>query len=92
MNLALSASSTTVFQIQAATGLLIERFLSGPLVGDQQIGALIAANALHTLIFSRDPPTSQPHPPDVSALIRLCDVYLIPLATNMGTAEILVRT
>lgn len=60
--------------------------------GDQQIGALIAANALDLVIFLRDPLTAQPHEPDVSALIRLCDVYSIPLATNMGTAEILVRT
>jgi methylglyoxal synthase len=79
-------------KIQEATGLSIERFQSGPLGGDQQIGALIAANALDLVIFLRDPLTAQPHEPDVSALIRLCDVYAIPLATNMGTAEILVRT
>ncbi|MEH7802134.1 methylglyoxal synthase, partial [Bacillus pumilus] len=55
------------------------------------IGALIADNAMDLVLFFRDPLTAQPHEPDVSALIRLCDVYTIPLATNMGTAEILVR-
>ncbi|MEC3656259.1 methylglyoxal synthase [Bacillus sp. CIS52] len=88
----LYATGTTGLKIQEATGLSIERFQSGPLGGDQQIGALIAANALDLVIFLRDPLTAQPHEPDVSALIRLCDVYAIPLATNMGTAEILVRT
>ncbi|MDY7430956.1 methylglyoxal synthase [Bacillus mojavensis] len=88
----LYATGTTGLKIQEATGLKIQRFQSGPLGGDQQIGALIAANALDLVIFLRDPLTAQPHEPDVSALIRLCDVYSIPLATNMGTAEILVRT
>ena len=88
----LYATGTTGLKIQGATGLQIGRFQSGPLGGDQQIGALIAANALDLVIFLRDPLTAQPHEPDVSALIRLCDVYSIPLATNMGTAEILVRT
>ncbi|WGD89987.1 methylglyoxal synthase [Bacillus subtilis] len=88
-NYDLYATGTTGLKIQEATGLQIERFQSG---GDQQIGALIAANALDLVIFLRDPLTAQPHEPDVSALIRLCDVYSIPLATNMGTAEILVRT
>ncbi|MBD0406696.1 methylglyoxal synthase [Bacillus siamensis] len=88
----LYATGTTGLKIQEATGLSVERFQSGPLGGDQQIGALIAANALDLVIFLRDPLTAQPHEPDVSALIRLCDVYAIPLATNMGTAEILVRT
>ncbi|MDU0811735.1 methylglyoxal synthase [Bacillus siamensis] len=88
----LYATGTTGLKIQKSTGLSVERFQSGPLGGDQQIGALIAANALDLVIFLRDPLTAQPHEPDVSALIRLCDVYAIPLATNMGTAEILVRT
>ncbi|MCG8397378.1 methylglyoxal synthase [Bacillus atrophaeus] len=88
----LYATGTTGLKIQEATGLSVERFQSGPLGGDQQIGALIAANALDLVIFLRDPLTAQPHEPDVSALIRLCDVYAIPLATNMGTAEILVRS
>ena len=74
-----------------ATGLEVTRFRSGPLGGDQQIGAMIANNDMDMVIFFRDPLTAQPHEPDVSALIRLCDVYQVPLATNMGTAEILLK-
>ena len=59
--------------------------------GDQQIGSAIANNEMDMVIFFRDPLTAQPHEPDVTALIRLCDVYQIPLATNMGTAEILLK-
>lgn len=87
----LYATGTTGLRVKEATGLPIHRFQSGPLGGDQQIGALIADNAMDLVLFFRDPLTAQPHEPDVSALIRLCDVYTIPLATNMGTAEILVR-
>ncbi|MCL6796487.1 methylglyoxal synthase [Bacillus altitudinis] len=87
----LYATGTTGLRVKEATGLPIQRFQSGPLGGDQQIGAMIADNAMDLVLFFRDPLTAQPHEPDVSALIRLCDVYAIPLATNMGTAEILVR-
>ncbi|MCP1529731.1 methylglyoxal synthase [Bacillus pumilus] len=90
-NHTLYATGTTGLRVKEATGLPIHRFQSGPLGGDQQIGALIADNAMDLVLFFRDPLTAQPHEPDVSALIRLCDVYTIPLATNMGTAEILVR-
>lgn len=74
----------------AETSLKIHRFKSGPLGGDQQVGALIAENKMDLVIFFKDPLTAQPHEPDISALIRLCDVYTIPLATNMATAEILL--
>lgn len=87
----LFATGTTGLRIQEATGLSIHRFRSGPLGGDQEIGALIAQNKMDMVLFFRDPLTAQPHEPDITALIRLCDVYSIPLATNMGTAEILVR-
>ncbi|ASS91715.1 MAG: methylglyoxal synthase [Bacillaceae bacterium] len=87
----LFATGTTGLRIQEATGLNIHRFQSGPLGGDQEIGALVAKNEMDAVFFFRDPLTAQPHEPDVSALIRLCDVYAIPLATNMGTAEILVK-
>jgi len=87
----LYATGTTGLKIMEATGLNIHRFQSGPLGGDQQIGAFIANNDMDMVLFFRDPLTAQPHEPDVSALIRLCDVYAIPLATNMGTAEILIR-
>ncbi|HWO76376.1 MAG TPA: methylglyoxal synthase [Bacillus sp. (in: firmicutes)] len=88
----LFATGTTGLKIQEATSLPITRFQSGPLGGDQEIGAMIAKNNMDMVIFFRDPLTAQPHEPDVSALIRLCDVYAVPLATNMGTAEILVRS
>lgn len=88
---ALFATGTTGQRISEATGLTIHRFQSGPLGGDQQIGAMIAKNEMDTVFFFRDPLTAQPHEPDVTALVRLCDVYSIPLATNMGTAELLIR-
>ncbi|NHM29145.1 methylglyoxal synthase [Neobacillus terrae] len=87
----LYATGTTGTRIQEATGLSIHRFQSGPLGGDQEIGAMIAKNKMDAVFFFRDPLTAQPHEPDVSALMRLCDVYSIPLATNMGTAEILIK-
>lgn len=87
----LYATGTTGLRIAEATGLSLHRFQSGPLGGDQEIGALIAQNKMDMVIFFRDPLTAQPHEPDVTALLRLCDVYSIPLATNMGTAEILIH-
>lgn len=87
----LFATGTTGGRIQEATGLAVHRFNSGPLGGDQQIGALISEKGIDMVIFLRDPLTAQPHEPDVSALIRLSDVYEIPLATNLGTAEVLLR-
>lgn len=87
----LFATGTTGTRIIDEVGLSVFRYKSGPLGGDQQIGSAIANNEMDMVIFFRDPLTSQPHEPDVSALIRLCDVYQIPLATNMGTAEILLK-
>ncbi|MFC7365611.1 MULTISPECIES: methylglyoxal synthase [Bhargavaea] len=88
---ALFATGTTGKLVGEATGLDVHRFKSGPLGGDQQIGAMVAENRLDLIIFFRDPLTAQPHEPDVSALLRLSDVYKVPLATNMGTAEVLLR-
>lgn len=87
----LFATGTTGSRINEATGLDVTRFKSGPLGGDQEIGAMIAKNQMDAIFFFRDPLTAQPHEPDVTALVRLCDVYSIPLATNMGTAELLIR-
>ena len=87
----LYATGTTGLLISEATGLPITRFRSGPLGGDQQIGAMIANDDMDMVFFFRDPLTAQPHEPDVTALVRLCDLYHIPLATNMGTAEILLK-
>ncbi|MFP3917414.1 methylglyoxal synthase [Lysinibacillus telephonicus] len=87
----LFATGTTGQRIQDEVGLEVTRFRSGPLGGDQQIGSMIANNDMDMVFFFRDPLTAQPHEPDVTALVRLCDVYHIPLATNMGTAEILLK-
>jgi methylglyoxal synthase len=87
----LFATGTTGEKIIEATDLDIVRFQSGPLGGDQQIGALVAKNEMDLVLFFRDPLTAQPHEPDITALIRLCDVYSIPLATNIASAEILIR-
>jgi len=87
----LFATGTTGKRIHDETGLNIHRYQSGPLGGDQQIGAMVAQNDLDMILFFRDPLTAQPHEPDVSALIRLADVYSVPLATNMGTAELLIK-
>jgi methylglyoxal synthase len=87
----LFATGTTGLRIMEATGLHVTRFKSGPLGGDQEIGSLIAKNEMDAVFFFRDPLAAQPHEPDITALVRLCDVYNIPLATNMGTAEILIR-
>ncbi|MBU5466607.1 methylglyoxal synthase [Virgibacillus sp. MSJ-26] len=87
----LFATGTTGTRIKETTGLSITCFQSGPLGGDQQIGAMIANNEMDIIIFFRDPLTAQPHEPDVSALMRLCDVHLIPLATNIAAAEIVIK-
>lgn len=87
----LYATGTTGTRIMEATGLEINRFCSGPLGGDQQIGALVAINQLDCVVFLRDPLMAQPHEPDIMALLRLCDVQEIPLATNLATAELLLR-
>lgn len=89
-NHSLYATGTTGQRIAEATGLDIHRFKSGPLGGDQQIGAFVSEQKIDLVIFIRDPLTPQPHEPDISALLRLCDVYEIPLATNIGTAETLL--
>ncbi|WP_425801060.1 methylglyoxal synthase [Desulfitobacterium sp. Sab5] len=87
----LIATGTTGRRIHEETGLEIEYCLSGPLGGDQQIGARVAQGDVTAVIFMRDPLTAQPHEPDVSALLRLCDVHNIPLATNPNSAHILVE-
>lgn len=87
----LFATGTTGRRISQEVSLPVHCFNSGPLGGDQEIGALVSRNEMDMIIFFRDPLTSQPHEPDVNALIRLCDVYQVPLATNMGTAEVIIR-
>lgn len=87
----LFATGTTGTRIMENTELQVHRFMSGPLGGDQQIGAMVATNEMDFIIFLRDPLMAQPHEPDIIALLRLCDVQGIPVATNIATAEILVK-
>lgn len=87
----LYATGTTGTLIMGETGLSIYRMKSGPLGGDQQIGAMLADGNMDLVLFLRDPLTAQPHEPDVSALLRLCDVQRIPLATNASSAKIMLE-
>lgn len=88
----LYATGTTGTLIMGETGLSIHRMKSGPLGGDQQIGAMLADGTIDLVIFLRDPLTAQPHEPDVNALLRLCDVQRIPLATNANSATIMLES
>ncbi|TCZ81188.1 methylglyoxal synthase [Paenibacillus albiflavus] len=87
----LFGTGTTGLRIMENTQLKVHRFMSGPLGGDQQIGAMVANNEMDLIIFLRDPLMAQPHEPDITALLRLCDVMGVPVATNMATAEILIK-
>ncbi|MFP4635146.1 MAG: methylglyoxal synthase [Nitriliruptoraceae bacterium] len=86
----LVATGTTGARIAEATGLTVERMRSGPVGGDVQIGARLLDGMLRGLLFLRDPMTAHPHEPDIQALLKLCDVHGIPLATNLVTAELVL--
>jgi len=83
----LVATQGTGQLIQERTGLPVTLLQSGPLGSDQQIGALIASEDVNAVIFLRDVLTVHPHEPDVSALLRVCNVHNVPLTTNLTTAE-----
>lgn len=86
----LLATGTTGKMLVEELGLDVERVASGPLGGDLIIGGRIAEGTVRVVIFFRDPLTAQPHEPDVSALMRVCDVHSVPLATNPTAAEAVV--
>lgn len=87
----LCATGTTGRLVSEATGLKIERFLSGSQGGDQQIASRIAYDEIDMLLFFRDPLNPKPQEPNDMNLLRLCDKQCIPVATNIATAEILIR-
>ena len=86
----LVGTGTTGTRIAEETDLQVERKESGPLGGDIQIGAEVAEDRLAGIVFLRDPLTAQPHEPDITALLRLCDVHDTPLATTRTGAEFLL--
>ncbi|AIF97627.1 methylglyoxal synthase [Alteromonas australica] len=88
----LVATGTTGGLINKETGLEVTRYKSGPLGGDQQIGALIAENKLDALFFFWDPLNAAPHDPDVKALLRLCSVWNVPVACTPATADLVVTS
>ena len=77
--------------VEEVTNLNIRKYLAGHLGGQQQIAAQIEHNEMDLVIFLRDPLTSKSHEPDVNNVVKLCDTYNIPLATNLATAELLIK-
>jgi methylglyoxal synthase len=88
----LCGTGTTARLVTEETGLQVKAFLSGPLGGDQQIGASIVNGEVDFMIFFWDPLTSQPHDPDVKALLRIAVLYDIPVAMNQSTADFLLSS
>ncbi|WP_378951764.1 methylglyoxal synthase [Pelosinus sp. sgz500959] len=88
----LLATATTGRLIKENIGLPITTYLSGPLGGDLQIGSRIASQEVDMVIFLRDPLTAQPHEPDINALLRVCDVHNVPVATNESCGHLLLST
>ena len=87
----LCGTGTTAKMVAEHTGLPVRGFNSGPLGGDQQIGARVAVGEIDVIIFFSDPLTAMPHDPDVKALLRIAQVYDIPIANNVATADCILK-
>lgn len=87
----LYATGTTGRLIEEVTNLTVKKYLAGHLGGEQQLGSQIETNEIDMVIFLRDPLTKRSHEPDVTNIFRLCDMHNIPLATNLATAEMLIK-
>lgn len=88
----LCGTGTTSKRVSEATGLNVKGYLSGPLGGDQQIGAKVAEGEIDIVVFFCDPLQAQPHDPDVKALLRIANVYNVPIATNVATADLVITS
>ena len=88
----LYATGTTGRLIEEATGLSVHKFLAGHVGGEQQMGAMIEQNQLDLVLFFRDPDTPKQTEPDINKVIRMCDIHNIPLATNIASAEVLLKS
>ena len=88
----LFATGTTGRLIEEVTNLSVHKYLAGNLGGEQQIGAQIEHNEIDLMIFLRDPTAPDLHKPDINYIVRLCDTHNIPLATNLATAELLIKS
>lgn len=88
----LCGTGTTAKLVGEATGLPVKRYLSGPLGGDLEIGAKTAEGEINVIIFLWDPLQTQPHDPDVKALLRIAVVYDVPIATNVATADYILHS
>ena len=82
------ATGTTGALVSDEFGIDVERMASGPHGGDLQVGARVVSGEVDLVIFLRDPLAAHPHEPDIQALMKVCDVYRIPLATNVSTAAL----
>lgn len=88
----LCGTGTTAKRVAEATGLTVKGYLSGPLGGDQQIGAKVAEGEIDVVVFFCDPLQAQPHDPDVKALLRIANVYNVAIATNPATADLVITS